>query len=147
MLNKLKNLLGSDDTHSAALTLELASAALLLEIAYADHALHDDEIAAVKNKLKQFFSLDDTAVNELVDEAQRAHDDAVSLHPYVTLINEQCSAADKLKLLQALWQMAFADGELDRFEEHYIRKIAELLYVPHRGFIQAKRLAQEANEK
>lgn len=147
MIEKLRALLKSSPEEKTAISLELASAALLMEIAFADYDCSEQELLSLRKTLTQTYKLEDAAIDGLITEAKAAHTDAVSMYPYVEVINNTCTPEDKLKLLQSLWQIAYADGHLDKFEEHYIRKIADLIYVPHRGFMQAKRLVLDAMKK
>lgn len=119
-------------------SIEVAAAALLIEVSRADFSRSSDELKAIEQALKQTFTLDNTQLTELIDEAEDQNSQATSLFEFTDLINKHYDQTDKLNLLVALWQVAFADGELDKYEEHLIRKIANLLYVPHSGFIQAK---------
>lgn len=140
MLNKLKSLLTpipGEEKHLAPST-ELACAALLIELIYADYNKDPAEISAAKNALKQTFALQESALQELIELAEQEKQDAVSVYPFTSVINEQFGARERVKIISMLWQVAYADDHLDKFEEHYIRKIADLLYVPHSDFIQAK---------
>ncbi len=141
MLDKLKSLFAAttaDGEKHLAPSIELACAALLIELIYADYNKDPAEISAAKAALQQTFALQETELQELVDLAEVEKHDAVSMYPFTSVINEQFRAAEKIRIIAMLWQVAYADGHLDKFEEHYIRKIADLLYVSHKDFIQAK---------
>ena len=140
MLDKLKFLLAPtavDEKHLAP-SIELACAALLIELIYADYNKDPAEISAAKKALQQTFALQETELQELIELAEKEKHDAVSMYPFTSVINEQFDAPERVKIIAMLWQVAYADGHLDKFEEHYIRKIADLLYVSHKDFIQAK---------
>ncbi|MBA2408976.1 MAG: TerB family tellurite resistance protein [Gammaproteobacteria bacterium] len=140
MLNALKSLLntGGDVSEPSAHTLHIAAAALLLEVGRADFSLRDAELKAIAEALKRRFGFSDDETKELVDAALEQEREAISLHPFVRLINEHFSAAQKRRIIEDMWQVAYADSELDKYEEAQIRKIADLLYVPHKDFIRAK---------
>lgn len=145
MFDKLKDILSAtpgNEKHLAP-SIELASAALLIELIYADYNKDPAEIDAAKAALKNTFALQETALQELIDLAEQEKQDAVSMYPFTSVINEQFDAREKVQIIAMLWQVAYADGHLDKFEEHYIRKIADLLYVSHKDFIQAKLRAAE----
>ncbi len=72
---------------------------------------------------------------ELAEQAQR---EATSLFQFTDLIRDHYSYPQRVALIEAMWRIALADNRLDRYEEHLIRKVAELLYVSHRDFIGAK---------
>ena len=87
--------------------------------------------------------LDEQEVSALIVEAQACADEATSLHEFTRLINEQLTDAQKYHVIELLWQFGFADGAIDKYEEHLVRKVADLLYVRHSEFIRAKLSAQQ----
>jgi uncharacterized tellurite resistance protein B-like protein len=116
----------------------LAAAALLLEVAWADHVISDEELALIEQHLQTQFGLSQAEVDELVEESRREHEASVGLYSYTRTINEAWNEERKFALVTALWRLAMANDELHRYEEHTIRKIAELLYLSHDRFIEAK---------
>jgi len=139
MLSKLFNRLLQPEQEPEPQTLEaLAAATLLLEVAWADHVISDEELALVEEHLQSQFGLSEAEVDELVAESRRAHEESVGLYRYTRTINEAWSEERKFSLVTALWRLALANDELHRYEEHTIRKIAELLYLSHERFIEAK---------
>lgn len=121
----------------------LAAAALMVEVAAIDEHFAESERTTLLGILRSKFSLDDAAVSALQQQAQDAQANASSLHDHTRIINEQFSAEQKSELIANLWQVAYADGELDKYEEHIIRRISDLLYVPHGEFIRAKLWARD----
>jgi uncharacterized tellurite resistance protein B-like protein len=65
-------------------------------------------------------------------------DEATSLYEFTRIINDHYSAQQKVQLIGAMWAVAFADGNLDKYEEALIRQVAELTYVPHQDYIRCK---------
>lgn len=120
------------------LTLELATAALLCEVMRADYHTSDAEVAALRAMLSRRFRLGEDAVQELMALAEQEVDDAVDHYQFVSLVKEHYGYDDRAELVHMMWQLAYADGELDPFEEHRIRRISELLHVSHNDFIRAK---------
>ena len=118
--------------------LQLAAAVLLIELSLADFSRDDEENAAMTKALKQTFALDDARIKELISLAEDANRQATSLYQFTQLINQHYDDNQKYRLIEMLWQVAMADGEISKYEDHLIRKIAELIYVPHREFIRAK---------
>ncbi|MGH8461844.1 MAG: TerB family tellurite resistance protein [Stenotrophobium sp.] len=116
----------------------LAVTQLLLEIARADQNSDVREIATIRKHLAQAYSLDDAALDELMQAANARVDAAVSLYDTVEVINQRLDAAGKARLVRALWQVAYADGHLDPYEEAMLRRLADLLYVSHDTFIREK---------
>ncbi|MDX5333753.1 MAG: TerB family tellurite resistance protein [Gammaproteobacteria bacterium] len=129
---------GTDDAH----TLHMASAMLLLEVSRADFSVEPAELAVVAGILRRQFGFSGQEVDELVDLARRHSDETHSIHPFLRLLNEHCDAGEKEQMIEDLWRVAYADDRLDKYEEHQIRKIADLLYVPHATFIRTKHRVQ-----
>ena len=116
----------------------LAVAQLLLEIARSDLDVAPAEMAAIRGHLAHAYALDETRLDELVATASSRVERSVSLHDTVQLINQALGPEDKARIIGALWQVAYADGRLDPYEEALLRRLADLLYVPHRTFIREK---------
>ena len=144
LLRKLKDLLGKEGTatdegeHRA---MELACAALMLEVARADFAVEVIEQETVTALLKDQFNLSADDVSTITDTAVEQADAATCLFEFTRTLNELASAEQKRDLLAMMWRVAMADDALSRYEEHVIRKVADLLYVPHSDFIAAKQSA------
>lgn len=132
------------DEHDREHLVRLAAAALLLEVAWADHDITDAELATIRRQLERQFALQDAEITELVEESRRHHADSVGMHSYTRTINEAWDEPQRFDLVEALWRLALTDDALDRYEEHVIRKIADLLYLSHDRFIEAKLRAQRA---
>lgn len=118
--------------------LRLAGALLLLEVAAVDFEVVGSEHRMLQERLGAAFGIDGPELERLLDEAMQQHDLAVSLHEQVDLLNRNYDAAAKRELMRDLWAMAYADGELHPYEEATIRRLADLLYVPHKDFLQTK---------
>jgi uncharacterized tellurite resistance protein B-like protein len=118
--------------------LQLATTALLLEVARADQDVHKLELETVKSAVARTFQLSADEVGELVRLSAEQVRDSTSDYPFTSLINDSFEPVDKARLIEMLWEVAYADGELDKYEEHLIRRVADLIYVPHREFIAAK---------
>jgi uncharacterized tellurite resistance protein B-like protein len=118
--------------------LQLATAALLFEMLRADREEHPGERRTLEDSLSSVFNLDDDETRELAALADSESANAVSLYQFTGLINQHFTPGQKATVVEMLWQVAYADGHLDRYEEALVRKIADLIHVPHREFIQAK---------
>lgn len=134
---------GSAAEQSPEHRLQLATAALLLEVAGADQAVHHLELSTVERAIQRSFQLSESEIKELMRLAQEQVQESTSDFPFTRLINEHYGEADKLRLVEMLWEVAYADGELDKYEEHLVRRIADLIYIPHQAFIAAKLRAAE----
>ena len=126
--------------------LQLATAALLFEMLRADNDEHPEERRMLEQALQETFSLGDDETRQLVKLADREAAESVSLYQFTGLINQHFSPQEKISVVELLWQVAYADGRLDRYEEALVRKIADLIYVPHREFIQAKHRVEESSK-
>lgn len=124
--------------------IRLATGALLMEMTRADFSIQDVERAKVSELLRARFGLTDEETGELLALSEQASRASVSLRDFTRLINDQFSQLQKVQMIRLLWDVAFADSRLDKYEEHLVRKVADLLYVPHSEFIRAKLEAQEA---
>ncbi|MGJ8485731.1 TerB family tellurite resistance protein [Pseudoalteromonas sp. SYSU M81236] len=141
MLNKIKQLFSTMSESQSSISehdLKTAVAALLIEVMRADDELQDDEQQTLNETLKKYFSLTDEAVEELIEGASQSLDDAIDYFQFSKQINAQCSAEQRIDIIELLWRLAYADGNLDKHEEMVIRRVASLLYVTHEDFIAAK---------
>jgi len=121
---------------------QLAVAALLVEVAMADHQFSEEESHNLGAILERKFSLSQDEQTELISLAKSETNHATSLHQFTQLINQHCTTEEKFKLTRAMWEMAYADGDLSKYEDYIIRKVADLIYVPHTEFIRAKSLVK-----
>jgi len=123
--------------------MRLATAALLIEMARADHSEDDVEFVTLERALEKTFSLDAEQTRELVQLAAQEVDAATSHYQFTSLINGSFAPEEKVYVIELMWQVAYADGQLDKYEEHLVRRIADLIYVPHRDFVAAKHRTME----
>lgn len=139
LINRLKQPADEPDpVHLQA----LAAAALLLEVAWADHDIADQEIELIERQLREQFDLSAEETGELIAQSRQDHENSVGLYSYTRTINDAWSEPQKFDLVTTLWRLALADAGLDHYEEHTIRKIAELLYLSHSRYIEAKLTAK-----
>lgn len=144
MLDFIKNLLGeSEEKDSDTLSMELVAASLLIEVSKSDYQQDPSEVKKIRELLVQHFELSEAEIEAFLDKAHNYTQDSTSLYPFTRYINDHCNNEEKFQLVKALWEVAAEDGVIDKYEEHIIRKIAELIYLPHREFIRAKLLACE----
>ena len=118
--------------------LKTAVAALLIEVMRADSEQQDDELQTLSATLKKYFNLNDADVSDLMQSAGKSLDEAIDYFQFSKQINSQCSAGQRIDIIELLWRLAYADGQLDPQEEYVIRRVANLLYVNHTDFIAAK---------
>lgn len=125
--------------------LQLATAALLVEMARADFADDPAERDHVLALLQREFSLTAHEAERIAGLGTDAADAAVSLYEFTRSLDGSLPLDDKIRIVEMLWQVAYADGALDKYEEHLLRKLADLLHVSHRQLIQAKHRVLEAH--
>ena len=144
MINKIKDLLNNYSKKEEIIEedkispLDKACSALLIEVAFADKIFDQTEITSLKISLKETYNLDDAIINDLILDAEKTVEESTSLYEYTRVVNDKFSYADKLKLISRIWKLAFADGNLDKYEEHLIRKISDLIHISHSDFIRIK---------
>jgi uncharacterized tellurite resistance protein B-like protein len=124
--------------------LQLATAALLVEVSRADHEIKDDERRVISDAVRKTFNLSEHDTELLVRLAEEEAQTATSTHQFTQLIDRHFAIEQKIHIVELLWNVAFADANKDRHEEHLIRRIADLIHVPHREFIDAKLRARDA---
>ena len=120
-----------------------AVATLLVEIARADFEVDASERAAIRRMLGSAYGLEADSAGDLVTQAERAVEESVSLYEFTRRLNDELTRAEKGEIMEMLWRVAFADGRIDKYEEHLVRKAADLLHVPHRLFIRARLKVEE----
>lgn len=124
--------------------LNLVAAALMVEVARADFREDVVESERIFDLLKQEFSLTAEDAELLMNSATREVDEAVSLYEFTRVMNDKLSEQEKRRVLRLMWQVAFVDQHLHRYEDHLIRKVAELVYVPT---VEILRLRQEVEDE
>jgi uncharacterized tellurite resistance protein B-like protein len=132
------NVKETDSSGEKQKAIQLATAALLIELINADTEIDGLEWESLKDTLQQTFALDDSSLQELIPLAQASVKDSTDLYQFTQLINKHYEYSDKVSLLECMWRVAHADGRIDKFEEHLIRQIAGLIHVAHSDFIRAK---------
>ena len=115
-----------------------ACAALLIETALADKVFNEDELTSMQQTLKNVYKVNEKDIEELINESKKKVSESTSLYEYTRLINDFCDYEDKIRLINNLWSIAFADQQLDKYEEHLIRKISDLVHISHGDYINIK---------
>jgi uncharacterized tellurite resistance protein B-like protein len=149
MIRSLKQLFGkAEDNDPVELQhrLRLAAAALLIEMTRADYSVGSAERKALEAVLQSALGLVAGEVEELLQLAGEAADRATSLYEFTRLINDHYSREEKIMLIESMWRVAFADGDLDKYEERLIRQVSDLVHVPHKEFIRLKLEVSEAHK-
>ncbi|WP_407278490.1 TerB family tellurite resistance protein [Aromatoleum evansii] len=124
--------------------LQLAAAVLLVEVMRSDEDYSPAERTAVVQALRNKFTLGDDELARLMDLADATSRDAPDLYSFTSRLNKGFSAEQKLRMVEYLWQVAYADGTLSHHENHLMRKLGDLLYIPRGDFIAAKQRGRAA---
>ena len=140
------------DKHLAAATapedeaqrIRIATAALLAEMARMDGEVDEAERGAAICAVREKFDLSEDAAATLIGLAEEEVRQAADYFQFTSLINKQYTPEQKARIIEQMWAVAYADAELSRYEEHLVRKIADLLYVPHATVVAAKIKARDA---
>lgn len=127
--------------------LQLATAVLLVEVMRADATLADSELDAAIAALQREFKLPADELQRLVELAHERSRNATDFHAFTSALNDHFSAEQKLRVVEAMWQVAYADGRLETHEQHVLWRVADLLHVPHGAYIGAKMRAKSAQNK
>jgi len=127
-----------DNEETAAHRLRLAVAALLLEMTHMDDEVRPEECRIVEASIRDHFDLTTEEAREVMDLAAAERRDATDYFQFTSLINKHYTAEQRAQLVEHLWKIAYADERLHLYEEHLVRKLAQLLHVSHGAFIAAK---------
>ncbi len=109
--------------------LRLATAVLMIDVARADHEFDESEFDRILELVRAHFKLDPEAAAQLVIAANERSDEAVSAYEFTQLLHEHLDEDEKARIVALLWQIAYADGRLDKYEDAFVLKISDLLYV------------------
>ncbi len=144
MLNKIKSYFENfinqptesieEQTHA----INLAVAAIMLEMVSMDQQITASEIEQLNITLKNQLDLSTSEISELNRLARQELNNSVDYHQFTSLINSHFEMNKKIDIIEHLWKIAYADGKVDSHEEHFLRKISDLLFVSHSEFIKAK---------
>lgn len=143
MFNSVKTLFSkADSQHTLELEeqdlVPIAAAMVLLEVAWADHILQPEEKDLIETALTKLYGFDQTQASRVLKQAESEHKQSTGLHKFTRTLNEQLDLDEKITLLTQLWRMNSLESASFHYEEHVIRKIADLLHLRHSEFIKAK---------
>jgi uncharacterized tellurite resistance protein B-like protein len=144
MLNYLKDLFDSSASNDNSTDnnrshrLEIAACALLIEVAKADDEFSDEEKDRITEIMKNKFHLSESEVSSIFEESEESVRNSVSLYEFTDTLNQHLSNDEKYSVLKLLWQIAYADGNIDKYEDHYIKKISNNLHLYNKDRIAAK---------
>lgn len=137
----------SDEQEEESVELPLATAVLLIEIARSDMEITDPEIKVIREVLNRLYSTEAKKSDELIKLAINHVEQLTCLRDFTKAINEAFDESQKERLITALWQVAYADGVLDKHEEHWIIRLSELLYVHRSMVVKCKHNVEQSQPK
>jgi uncharacterized tellurite resistance protein B-like protein len=120
------------DSSAPADELRLALTALLVEAAHSHDHLDEKERVVVARLLERHFNLSPADARALLAAGEREAERSAELFHFTRIINERLSADQRIELIEMLWEVAYADGELDKYEDSLLRRVGGLIYVPDR---------------
>jgi uncharacterized tellurite resistance protein B-like protein len=118
--------------------IQVATCIILLEVAKSDDEFSSIEKTTVTALLKKQFKLSPDAVEELIEIANQKRDESIDLWQFTNLINRNYTKEEKIKIIEAVWKVIYADRKLDKYEDHFVHKLAKLLQLKHHELIDAK---------
>jgi uncharacterized tellurite resistance protein B-like protein len=146
MIDKILAFFQQEEVETEGHKPELAAAALLVEIMNADHELSPEESESIKSILFDTLFITAEVADELLASAKQQVHQATDLFQFTEVINKSYLYEEKVTLVESLWKVAYSDKQLDKYEEHMVRRIADLLYVSHSDFMQTKNRIKAVSE-
>jgi uncharacterized tellurite resistance protein B-like protein len=117
----------------------LAAAALLIHVMSVDGATSNAEREVLRTVLKSQFELDDAALDELIEAATEADREAIDLYHFTSLLNRVLDEAGRLRVVEMMWELVYADGRVNEFEDNVVWRTADLLGISSRQRITLRR--------
>lgn len=123
--------------------LQIATAALFVEMAKADGDFSDNERERVIRIMQGTFNLDEDCVRELIELSEKKLEESTSVYEFTSIINDHFSREEKFELLEGIWKIIYVDEKLDKYEDRLVKVIGGLINVDHKDIINAKLLVKE----
>jgi uncharacterized tellurite resistance protein B-like protein len=118
--------------------IQVATAVILLEVAHADEDFSESEREHILDILKSQFSLDEESVQELVQVSEEQLRRSIDIWHFTEIINNSYDSEEKYRVIEKVWQVIYADGRLDKYEDYIVHKLARVLHISHAQMIKAK---------
>ena len=148
MFSLIKKILTKETTadtgaDASALKMHIAAGVLLLEAAHVDNECTEEEMLHVVQTLKNMFNLSSEYVDELIEEAHLERKNSVDLWQFTNKMNQNFSQEEKIQVMEDVWRVIHADGQLEKHEDQFAHKLANLLRLSHEQMIAAKIKARD----
>ena len=145
MIDLVKQFFGKEEQADALMgeeekshKIHIATCALLLEMANIDGKFKEPERKSIITALKSSFQLSEEEISLLIEATEKELKESIDLWHFTNLINQNYSVEDKVRIIEKVWKVAYADGRLDSHEDYLMHKLAELLRLSHKQLIDAK---------
>lgn len=123
--------------------LAVAATALMVQLSRVDNNEDQRELNTIVDCAVRVHEVTREEARSILDDALNHADDSTSLYEFTGVLNEQLSQQAKQAVLESIWRVALADGRIDKYEEQLIRRIADLLHLHHREYMQARHRAEQ----
>lgn len=127
-----------DKSESRGDAIRLATAVLMIDVARADDVFDESEFDRVLQLVERHFHLEPETAAELVNLAADEAEELVSLHHFTEILHTHLAEHEKARIIELLWQVAYADGSLDKYEDSLVLKIGDLLHVSRGAVMRLK---------
>jgi uncharacterized tellurite resistance protein B-like protein len=135
------------ETENLENKLQVATAALFVEIATADGDFSGDERNRIINILQKEFNLTDQCVDDLIKLSEESVKDSISVYEFTSVLNDHFNRDEKIQLLNNLWNLVYTDGKLNKYEDRLIKIIGSTLNLDHKDIINSKLLVKQELRK
>lgn len=146
LFDKLAPAAPSADPQATEHALQLATAVMLVEVMRADNSFQDLERQAVLAALRDKFQLADDEAERLAELAEKTAEVSSDLFAFTSRIDERFDMAQKVRMIEHMWLVAYADGHLSEHERHVLWRVSDLLHVPHGAYVHARMRAQRQQQ-
>ena len=133
----------ASDVEDRESALRLATAVLMIDVARADHVFDETEFDRVLELLQEHFQLPAEQTADLIVAASETSEDSVSAFEFTKILHEHLHEKEKARVVALLWQIAYADGRLDKYENSFVLKISDLLHVSRGRVMRLKHDAEQ----
>ena len=124
----------------------LSAISLMIEVSLADEIMDISELETLKKVLLNEFEVKENDLENLISDAKKNQNSSTSLYEFTRKINDEYEFDDKKNLILSMWKIAYADGNIDKYEEYVIRKVSDLIYISHPDFIESKQKSKREYE-
>jgi len=130
----------SDDDH------RLAAAALLVHIISVDGVVDEAEKSKLREVMQRTYELNDEDADELIRLAKERDLEAVDLYSFTSVLKRSLDEKERLNVVEMMWEMVYADGQVHEFEDNTVWRVAELLGISSRDRVQLRRTVESRSK-